>query len=138
MDYNDPQRSNNVDLAENVKFVEPNITVIYSCPVIMAQQEKISLVFVAPNVLNVQAGDILCSPQAGGIMHKIVAEVTDGEFRDRFQVRMVNIILILTTFLFYTLIRVTFFHLTSVTLTCLSVHVSDEPYGPILVLLTRR
>ena len=80
MDYTDPQRSKNVELAENVKFVEPNTTVIYACPVIMAERKEISLVFVAPKVLDVQAGDILCSPQAGGIMHKITAEVTDGEF----------------------------------------------------------
>ena len=79
MDYADSQRSENVELAENVKFVEPNTTVIYACPVIMAQQKEISLVFVAPKVLDVQVGDILCSPQAGGIMHKIVAEVSDGE-----------------------------------------------------------
>ena len=79
VDYTDPERSKNVELAENVKFVEANTTVIYACPVIMAQQQVRSLVFVAPKVLEVQAGDILCSPQAGGIMHKIVAEVSDGE-----------------------------------------------------------
>jgi len=80
VDYADPQRSENVELAENVKFVEPNTTVIYACPLIMAEQKEISLVFVAPRVLDVRVGDILCSPQAGGIMHKIVAEVSDGEF----------------------------------------------------------
>ena len=68
-----------MELAENVKFVEANTTVIYACPVIMAQHQEVSLVFVAPKVLDVQTGDILCSPQAGGIMHKIVAEVSDGE-----------------------------------------------------------
>jgi len=80
VDYTDPQRSENVELAENVKFVEPNTTVIYACPVIMAERKEISLAIVAPKILDVQAGDILCSPQAGGIMHKITAEVTDGEF----------------------------------------------------------
>jgi len=80
VDYTDPQRGENVKLAENVKFVEANTTVIYACPVITAQRKDISLVFVAPKVLDVRAGDILCSPQAGGIMHKIVAEVSDGEF----------------------------------------------------------
>lgn len=88
MDYTEPQRSDNVELAENVKFVDPNTTVIYACPVIMAKHDDISLVFVAPKVLDAQAGDILCSPQAGGIMHKIVAEVTDGEFCE--VVRMVK------------------------------------------------
>ena len=80
VDYNDPQRSNNVEVADNVKFVEPNSLVIYACPVILANQEKTSLIFVAQKILDVQVGDILCSPQAGGIMHKIVSEVTDGEF----------------------------------------------------------
>ena len=79
MDYTDPERSDNVELAANVRFVEPNTTVIYACPVIMTQQKEVSLVFVAPKVLDVTVGDILCSPQAGGIMHKIVAEVSDGE-----------------------------------------------------------
>ena len=80
VDYNDPQRSNNVEVADNVKFVELNSSVIYACPVILANQEKTSLIFVAPKILDVKVGDILCSPQAGGIMHKIVSEVTDGEF----------------------------------------------------------
>ena len=88
MDYTDPERGENVKLAENVKFVEANTTVIYACPVIMAQNKEISLVFVASKVLDVHVGDILCSPQAGGIMHKIVAEVTDGEFCEG--VRMVK------------------------------------------------
>ena len=88
VDYTDPQRNENVELAGNVKFVEPNTTLIYACPVIMAQHKHISLVFVAPKVLDVQAGDVLCSPQAGGIMHKITSEVTDGEFCEG--VRMVK------------------------------------------------
>ena len=78
MDYTDPQRVNNVQLAKNVKIVEPNSTIIYACPVILEGAERISPVFVSPKVLNVGEGDILCSPQAGGIMHKIVTEYTDG------------------------------------------------------------
>lgn len=78
VDYTDPKRVNNVELAKNVKLVEPNTTTIYACPVMLDRQEKVSLVFVAPTVLEVEKGDILCSPQAGGIMHKITAEITDG------------------------------------------------------------
>ena len=78
MDYTDSQRVNNVQLAKNVKIVEPNSTIIYACPVILEGAERISPVFVTPKVLNVGEGDILCSPQAGGIMHKIVTEYTDG------------------------------------------------------------
>ena len=78
MDYTDSQRVNNVQLAKNVKIVEPNVTIIYACPVILEGTERISPVFVTPKVLNVGEGDILCSPQAGGIMHKIVTEYTDG------------------------------------------------------------
>ena len=78
MDYTDSQRVNNVQLAKNVKIVEPNSTIIYACPVILEGAERISPVFVTSKVLNVGEGDILCSPQAGGIMHKIVTEYTDG------------------------------------------------------------
>ena len=78
MDYTDFQRVNNVQLAKNVKIVEPNVTIIYACPVILGGTERISPVFVTPKVLSVGEGDILCSPQAGGIMHKIVKEYTDG------------------------------------------------------------
>lgn len=80
VDYTDPQRVNNVELAKNVKIVEPNTTTIYACPVMLDEKQKVSLVFVAPKVLDVEQGDILCSPQAGGIMHKIVKEITDGEY----------------------------------------------------------
>ena len=79
MNYTDPQRRNNVEFAKNVKFVEPNETLVYACPVILPNQEKVSLVLVAPKVLKFQKGHILCSPQAGGIMHKIVKEISDGE-----------------------------------------------------------
>lgn len=45
----------------------------------MDEQEDISLVFVAPKHLDIREGDILCSPQAGGIMHKIVKAAIDGK-----------------------------------------------------------
>ena len=80
VDYTDPERRNNVELADNLKLVEPNDTIIYACPVIMAKQDELSLILVAPNVLNIQAGDIVSSPQAGGILHKIVKEVNDGKY----------------------------------------------------------
>ena len=82
MNYTDPQRRNNVEFAKNVKFVEPNETLVYTCPVILPNQERVSLVLVAPKVLKVEKGDIVCSPQAGGIMHKIVKEISDGECND--------------------------------------------------------
>ena len=44
-------------------------------------EEDPSLIFVAPKALDVKAGDILSSPQAGGIMHKIVNAVNDGTQR---------------------------------------------------------
>ena len=82
MNYTDPQRRNNVEFAKNVKFVEPNETLVYACPVILPNQERVSLVLVAPKVLKVQKGDVLCSPQAGGIIHKIVKEISDGKCND--------------------------------------------------------
>jgi len=79
VDYTDRRRSNNVELAKNVKLVEPNTTTIYACPVMIVNTDEMSLVFVAPKVLDVGQGDILCSPQAGGIMHKIVDVVVNGK-----------------------------------------------------------
>ncbi|XP_022808829.1 uncharacterized protein LOC111345812 [Stylophora pistillata] len=81
VNYTDPQRKNNVEFAKNVKFVEPNETLIYACPVILPKQDTESLVLVAPRALKVKKNDILCSPQAGGIMHKIVKEIGDGPFQ---------------------------------------------------------
>lgn len=79
MDYTDHQRMNNVELAKNVKLVDPNNTIIYSCPVTMDEQQDMSLVFVSPKHLDIRESDILCSPQAGGIMHKIVKAAIDGK-----------------------------------------------------------
>ena len=81
MDYSDPQRIKNVQLAKNVKIVEPNETVIYACPITSDVEEDPSLIFVAPRALDVKVGDLLSSPQAGGIMHKIVNTVNDGTQR---------------------------------------------------------
>ncbi|XP_022804999.1 uncharacterized protein LOC111342215 isoform X2 [Stylophora pistillata] len=81
VNYTDPLRRDNVEFAKNVKFVEPNETLVYACPVILPKQDRVSLVLVAPRALKVQKGDILCSPQAGGIMHKIVKEIKDGPFQ---------------------------------------------------------
>ncbi|KAL9982165.1 hypothetical protein ACROYT_G010976 [Oculina patagonica] len=81
VDYTDHQRMNNVELAKNVKLVDPNNTIIYSCPVTMDEQQDMSLVFVSPKHLDIRESDILCSPQAGGIMHKIVKAAIDGPFR---------------------------------------------------------
>ena len=67
-----------VQLAKNVKIVEPNTTIIYACPVMLKEEQKTSNVFVAPKEIDVKEGDILCSPQAGGILHKITKEVADG------------------------------------------------------------
>ena len=78
VDYSDPQRIKNVQLAKNVKIVEPNETIIYACPITWDAEEDPSLLFVAPKALDVKAGDILSSAQAGGIMHKIVNAVDDG------------------------------------------------------------
>ena len=61
MDYTDSQRVNNVQLAKNVKIVEPNSTIIYACPVILEGAKRISPVFVTPKVLNVGEGDIVQS-----------------------------------------------------------------------------
>lgn len=46
----------------------------------MDEQQEMSLVFVAPKTLDVKEQDIVCSPQAGGIMHKIVKVVGIGKY----------------------------------------------------------
>ena len=78
VDYTDSQRVNNIQLSKNLKIVQPNTTTIYTCSVMVEEQQKRELVFVAPKILDVKEGDILCSPQAGGIMHRIVTEVSNG------------------------------------------------------------
>ena len=71
VDYTDPNRINNTLIKSNVKVIDPNITIIYSCPVLLPGQDDATSVFVAPRGVGIKVGDVLSSAQAGGVMHKV-------------------------------------------------------------------
>ena len=71
VDYTDPNRINSTLIKSNVKVIDPNTTIIYSCPVLLPGQDDATSVFVAPRDLGIKAGDVLSSAQAGGVMHKV-------------------------------------------------------------------
>ena len=71
MDYTDPNRINNTLFKSNVKVIDPNTAIIYSCPVLLPGQDDATSVFVAPRDLEIKMGDVLSSAQAGGVMHKV-------------------------------------------------------------------
>ena len=79
MDYTDQNRIENTLLRSNVKIIDPNTTVIYSCPVTLPGDDGTTSVFVAPRSLGIKAGDVLSSPQAGGVMHKVNETTTTGK-----------------------------------------------------------
>ncbi len=79
VDYTDPNRINNTLLRSNVKVIDPNTTIIYSCPVILPGQDDATSVFVVPRGLEIKVGDVLSSAQAGGVMHKVNDTKTLGK-----------------------------------------------------------
>ena len=79
VDYTDPNRINNTLIKSNVKVVDPNTTIIYSCPVLLPGQDDATSVFVAPRGLGIKVGDVLSSAQAGGVMHKVNDTTTTGK-----------------------------------------------------------
>ena len=79
MDYKDPNRINNTLIKSNVKVIDPNTTIIYSCPVLLPGQDDATSVFVAPRGLGIKAGDVLSSAQAGGVMHMVNDTTTTGK-----------------------------------------------------------
>ena len=79
VDYKDPNRVENTLLRSNVKVINPNTTIIYSCPVTLPGDDDTASVFVAPRGLGIEAGDVLSSPQAGGVMHKVNETTATGK-----------------------------------------------------------
>ena len=71
VDYTDPSRINSTLLKSNVKVIDPNSTIIYSCPVLLPGQDDATSMFVAPRGLGIKVGDVLSSAQARGVMHKV-------------------------------------------------------------------
>ncbi|XP_078343101.1 uncharacterized protein LOC144628871 isoform X1 [Oculina patagonica] len=80
VDYKDPNRINNTLIRSNVKVIDPNTTIIYSCPVILPGQDFETSVFVVPRGLEIKVGDVLSSAQAGGVMHKVNVTTTTGPY----------------------------------------------------------
>ena len=79
MNYTSPNRVENTLLQSNVKVINPNTTTIYRCPVILPGGDDTMPVFAAPGSLGIKAGDVLSSPQAGGLMHKVNETTTAGK-----------------------------------------------------------
>ena len=79
MDYADSNRINNTVIKSNVKVIDPNTTIVYSCPVLLPGQDEATSVFVAPRSLGIKVGDVLSSAQAGGVMHKVNDSTTTGK-----------------------------------------------------------
>jgi len=79
VDYTDPNRINSTILKSNVKVIDPNTAIIYSCPVLLPGQDDATSVFVAPRDLGIKAGDVLSSAQAGGVMHKVTDTTNTGK-----------------------------------------------------------
>ena len=79
MDYADPNRINNTVIKSNVKVIDPNTTIVYSCPILLPGQDEATSVFVTPRGLGIKVGDVLSSAQAGGVMHKVNDTMTTGK-----------------------------------------------------------
>jgi len=60
--------------------MDPNTTIIYSCSVTLPGDDGTTSVFVAARSLGIKAGDVLSSPQAGGVMHKVNETTTTGPY----------------------------------------------------------
>ncbi len=79
VDYTDSNRINNTLIRSNVKVIDPNTTIIYSCPVLLPGQDFETSVFVVPRGLGIKVGDVLSSAQAGGVMHNVNVTTTTGK-----------------------------------------------------------
>lgn len=79
VDYKDSNRIENTVIRSNVKVINPNTTTIYSCPVVLPGDDDAMSVFVVPRGLEIEAGDVLSSPQAGGVMHNVNETSNSGK-----------------------------------------------------------
>ncbi|XP_068732633.1 uncharacterized protein [Montipora capricornis] len=79
VDYKDTKRIENTMIRSNVKVINPDIATIYRCPTSPDMDDRMS-VFVAPRSLGIKIGDVLSSPQAGGLMHKVNETTNTGPY----------------------------------------------------------
>ena len=79
VDYENPERTRNIEIRENIKTVNPNTTIIYNCPVMFPGRDSPSPVLVIPDIgFSLKRKDVVSSPQAGGIMHVVDEVAREG------------------------------------------------------------
>ena len=69
-DYDDPHRIETTVFSDGLKTIKPEDSTLYVCSTYDHPSEDIHLL-VAAGRLNVKAGDIVASAQAGGVFHKL-------------------------------------------------------------------
>ncbi|XP_019640296.1 PREDICTED: uncharacterized protein LOC109482072 [Branchiostoma belcheri] len=76
--YNDTTRIEKILTAHNVKYVPSDGDPLYHCRVRFSSWG--ATLFIQEGELDVQLGQVLSSPQAGGVLHKVEQVVTEGAY----------------------------------------------------------
>ncbi|KAI8494760.1 hypothetical protein Bbelb_273650 [Branchiostoma belcheri] len=76
--YNDTTRIEKVLTGHNVKYVPSDGDPLYHCRVRFSSWG--ATLFIQEGELDVQLGQVLSSPQAGGVLHKVEQVVTEGAY----------------------------------------------------------
>ncbi|XP_078611887.1 uncharacterized protein LOC144882156 isoform X2 [Branchiostoma floridae x Branchiostoma japonicum] len=76
--YNDTTRIEKVLTGHNVKYVPADGDPLYHCQVRFSSWG--ATLFIQEGELDVQLGQVLSSPQAGGVLHKVEQVVTEGAY----------------------------------------------------------
>ncbi|XP_035694471.1 protein bark beetle-like [Branchiostoma floridae] len=76
--YNDTTRIEQVLTGHNVKYVPADGGPLYHCQVRFSSWG--ATLFIQEGELDVQLGQVLSSPQAGGVLHKVEQVVTEGAY----------------------------------------------------------
>ncbi|XP_078610876.1 uncharacterized protein LOC144881585 [Branchiostoma floridae x Branchiostoma japonicum] len=76
--YNDTTRIEKVLTGHNVKYVPADGGPLYHCQVRFSSWG--ATLFIQEGELDVQLGQVLSSPQAGGVLHKVEQVVTEGAY----------------------------------------------------------
>ncbi|XP_066292657.1 uncharacterized protein [Branchiostoma lanceolatum] len=76
--YNDTTRIEKVLTGHNVKYVPADGAPLYHCQVRFSSWG--ATLFIQEGELDVQLGQVLSSPQAGGVLHKVEQVVVEGAY----------------------------------------------------------
>ncbi|CAH1233820.1 TNC [Branchiostoma lanceolatum] len=76
--YNDTTRIEKVQTGHNVTYVPLDGAPLYHCQVRFSSWG--ATLFIQEGELDVQLGQVLSSPQAGGVLHKVEQVVTEGDY----------------------------------------------------------